>query len=107
MFTPSQTREAHRLARLMRSALPSYRIAYAAACRLVAARRDAEARRAAASVDFLDLTDPRAVAAEQPAPVIIAGTPAPRRWFAATAAAVATLATFAAPLAAFAAPLIH
>ena len=106
MFTPSQTREAHRLARLMRSALPSYRMAYAAACRLVAARRDAETRRAAAAVDFLDLTDPRAVAAEQPAPVIVA-EPTPRRWFSAAAAAVLTVAAFAAPLAAFAAPLIH
>lgn len=91
MFNPSQTREAHRLARLMRSALPSYRMAYAAACRLIAARRDAEARR---------------VAAEQPAQVIVA-EPTPRRWFAAAAAAVATLAAFAAPLAAFAAPLLN
>jgi hypothetical protein len=106
MFTPSQIREAHRLARLMRSALPSYRMAYAAACRVVAARRDAEARRAAAAVDFIDLTDPRAVAAELAAPVAIT-EPTPRRWFAAAAAAVATLAAFAAPLAAFAAPLIH
>lgn len=43
MFTPTDTRRAHALARSMRQAFPSYRAAYAAACRHVAGSKRAAA----------------------------------------------------------------
>ena len=113
MFTPSETRRAHEMARSIKEDTGcTYRIAYAHACSRIAEvkrqrmYRDLRTRAFAAYAGGMTIeVIPAPAPAVAPAPVIPAPAPV-FRWREAAAAVAITFAVFASPLAAFAAPLL-
>lgn len=109
MFTPSETRRAHEMARSIKEDTGcTYRIAYAHACSRIAEVKRQRMYRDLRTRAFANYAGGMTIEViPAPAPVIPAPAPAPVfRWREAAAAVAITFAVFASPLAAFAAPLL-